>query len=520
VFIAAAQATEPGDLIINLGPEGLATLLAVGALVLTWKSRTIRQAEWKAFRWACRHAWELLRLGVLLALGRPVPSAEERKLLRRLAPKHWKEHAPFRGLAGTLTARPKLTAAGVVVAVRLDGTWTPSRLAKAEDNVRALLGCRSSLRIEIETGKRGGWARMTLRTRSAVDGADMTWTPERRGIGLDTVTGEPVDVHTGTRLLLAGSSGAGKSVTLRPLLAAVAADPVSAVVMVDLKRVEGALWRSRARIARTPDEVEAVAGELVAEMLARLTELEDLGAASWTPTPARPRIVVVVDEGAEVSTAAKDALPALESIARMGRAAEIHIWWCTQKPTMSGASAGIPPQISAQMDVRLCLRVATATEVRTVLGEDASAEGWDAHKLPKPGVLLIRGTGRKPVPVKVWFMDDDTVRALPAAPVWRRNVAPNVSANSAGSLSDLSANLTAGAPVRVRLEKGPTDIKTRVLNAVRAAGRPVRQKDVADATGISKGTVSKTVGALVDAGRLQRHDDGSLTLTGRTEVAA
>jgi S-DNA-T family DNA segregation ATPase FtsK/SpoIIIE len=239
----------------------------------------------------------------------------------------------------------------------------------------------------------------------------------------------------------------------------------------------------------------------------RLEILEKQGRASWIPTVARPRIVVVVDEGAEVSSVAPEAISknGFESLARMGRAAEIHIWWCTQKPTMSGQSAGIPPQIAAQMDVRLCLRVATATEVRTVLGEDASAEGWDAHKLPKPGVLLIRGTGRKPVPVRVWFMDDATARELPAARIWCRVLSP--------------APVAEQLPVQqVKLEKAPSGADLRVLDAVAAAGGPVQQKDVAAATQLTKGTVSKSVSRLVDAGKLERQDDGKVAV--RSGVAA
>ncbi|MFD7772432.1 MarR family transcriptional regulator [Streptomyces sp. NPDC059787] len=431
-----------------------------------------------------------------------VPTAEERQLLKRLAPEHWSAHADGRGLAGTITGRPALTDAGIVADVRLDGTWTVAKLTAAADHVRALLGCRTGLRLEVKTGERGGWAQLILRTRSAVDGADMRWTPDRVGIGLDTLTGEPVRIPLNTRLLLAGSSGAGKSVTLRPALAELAADPKAAVVMVDLKRVEGALWRDRVRVARTADEVIGVAAELQAEMMERLEILESTGSASWTPTVDRPRIVVVVDEGAEVSAVAKDAVADFESLARMGRAAEIHLWWCTQKPTQSGASAGIPPQIAAQMDVRLCLKVATATEVRTVLGEDATAGGWDAHTLPKPGVLMIRGTGRTPAPVKVWFMDDDQVRALPAARIWHG---------------------TAIAPV-ISMRKPPEppapageSTEERVLRVVQDG--PARQKDIVEKSGLPKGTVSKVVGRLVEKGLLARLEDGTVAPAG-TEATA
>lgn len=485
-----------GALLAALGPQGVAVLLAVGACVLTAKSKTFRRAEWRALRWSFRVAWRLL--AAACRTGRPrglTSTKDERRLLARLAPQHWRAHAAARGLDGTLTSRPRLTEAGVTCAVRLDGTWSVGKLRNAEDNVRALLGARTALRIEVTAGKRGGWAELTIRTRSAVDDADMKWTPDREGIGLDTHSGRPVEIPLGTRLLLAGSSGAGKSVTLRPALAEVAADERSAVVMVDLKRVEGALWRDRARVARTAAEVEQVAAELADEMMARLEELEATGHASWTPTPERPRLVVVVDEGAEVAAVAKDAMPDLESLARMGRAAEIHLWWCTQKPTMSGASAGIPPQIAAQMDVRLCLRVATATEVRTVLGEDATAGGWDAHTLPKPGVLMIRGTGRGPAPVRVWFMDDATVKALPPAPVWRGAARDDDDQDDAPTVT-LEKVAPAVEP----------DSEARVVAAL--ADGVDKVPALVEVTGLSRATVNRLLSALLETGRAERVDRG------------
>lgn len=494
-----------GGILGALGIQGVAVLLAVGAIVLTFKSKQFRGAEWKAIKAACRSAYRALRWIVARIRGRVgvQPTKDERRLLARLQSAHWKAHAEGRGLAGTLTARPKLTDAGIVAAVRLDGTWTVGKLRAAEENVRALLGARTSLRIEVAPGKRGGWAELTIRTRSAVDQADMRWVPGRIGIGLDMHTGRTVEIPLNTRLLLAGSSGAGKSVSLRPALAELCADPFTAVVMVDLKRVEGALWKTRARIARTAEDVEQVAAELCAEMMERLTAAEDIGSASWSPTTARPRIIVLVDEGAEVSAVAKDAIPAFESLARMGRAAEIHLWWCTQKPTMSGASAGIPPQIAAQMDVRLCLKVSTATEVRTVLGEDASAGGWDAHTLPKPGVLMIRGTGRGPAPVKVWYMDDATVRTLPPAPIWGRG-------HDDGQ-----------APPPTRLTKvlvpAVPDSEERVLAAL--ADGAVQVPALVEQTGLSRATVNRLLSALLDTGRVHRADRGRYALAGPGDAA-
>ncbi|RAS25439.1 S-DNA-T family DNA segregation ATPase FtsK/SpoIIIE [Streptomyces avidinii] len=444
-------------------------------------------------------AWALLHRPAASAIE---PTAEERALLKRLQPEHWREHAEQRGLTGTLTGRPKLTESGIVVAVRLDGTWTATKLRGGEDHIRALLGARTGLRMQIKAGKQGGWAELTLRTRSAADGDDLLWSPERRSLGIDTVTGEHVTVPLGERLLIAGRSGAGKSVASRPLLYDASEGDTNALVIIDLKRVEGRLWDHRARVASTPEEVIAVVGELDAEMHDRLDVLPK-GQDTWTPSSDRPRITVVVDEGAEVLTAAGRALPGLESIARMGRAACIDLWWMTQKPTIND---GIPKQIAPQISTSICLAVRTPAEARVVLGEDAQAKGWNADELPAPGVALIRDGKRKPDPVKVRYMDKAVVIALPDQPIWSRTTTPA----TAGAPTLTLVKATAEPAAAAAPAAGSVD--DRVLSALRSG--PLRQADIVTAAELPKGTVSKAVKRLAEAGLLQRLDGGALALPG------
>ena len=447
-----------------------------------------------------------------------VPTAEERALLGRLQPEHWREHAEQRGLAGTMTGRPALTESGIVVAVRLDGQWTATKLRTAEDHVRALLGARTDLRIQIKAGKRGGWAEMTLRTRSAADGDNLQWSPDRRSLGVDTVTGEQVTVPLGERLLIAGRSGAGKSVASRPLLYDASEGASSALAIIDLKQVEGRLWDHRARVASTPRDVITLVDEVEAEMHDRLAVLPK-GQDTWTPTPDRPRITLVVDEGAEVLTAAdkvpfptvdengktktvtRSALPGLESIARMGRAACIDLWWMTQKPTIND---GVPKQIAPQISTSICLAVRTPAEARVVLGEDAQAKGWNADELPAPGVALIRDGKRKPDPVKVRYMDKAVVIALPARTPWHR---PTTTAVPALTLVTDTTDTPTAASMPVQADSADA----RILTLIRQAKQPIRQKDLADQTGLTKGTVSKAIKRLTDTGHIQRQADGALT---------
>lgn len=501
-----------------LGVAGYVWLPQVSARVWVWSAVAVVAAVTALSVWIAVRERDTTDLK---------PTAEESALLKRLQPQHWKEHAEQRGLAGTLTGRPKLTEAGIVCAVRLDGTWTATKLRSAEDHIRALLGARTSLRMQIKAGKQGGWAELTLRTRSAANGDDLTWTPERRSLGIDTVTGEQVTVPLGERLLIAGRSGAGKSVASRPLLFDASEGETNALVIIDLKRVEGRLWDHRARVASTPHEVIDVTDELETEMLDRLSILPK-GQDTWTPTPDRPRITVVVDEGAEVMTVAdkvpyetetgdgktrtvtRSALPALESLARMGRAACIDLWWMTQKPTIGD---GIPKQIAPQIGVSICLAVRTPAEARVVLGEDAQAKGWNADELPVPGVALIRDGKRKPDPVKVRYMDKSVVIALPDREPWSRSVAPTVKTAGAPTLTLITNAATETAPA-------VDGAAARVLKAIETADEPVLQKDLVTRTGLSKGAVSKAVKTLTTGGTVVRTSDGRLTATRGDESAA
>ncbi|MCL8014069.1 FtsK/SpoIIIE domain-containing protein [Streptomyces sp. AS02] len=462
-----------------------------------------------------------------LWLGRRQPSArlddgmsaEEQRLASRLDPTFWVPNADARGLSGTVPTPAKLTPAGLVSHVRLDGRWTPKTFRAKSDEIRALLGARTDLRMEITSGSHGDRAAITLRTRSAADGIDLSgWKPGEPW-GVDTITGEPVMVPLGRRMLIAGTSGSGKSWSTRALLAEASEAPDHRLVVIDPKRVEAINWEHRARTAITIDEVLDVTDELVAEMHERLA-LVPRGRDTIEISEERPRITVFVDEGAEVITMGRkkrakggdgesgdpdwsQIMENLGTLARMARAAEIILIWATQKPTMD-AKGGIDPQISAQITYRAALALSTSGESRVVFGEDATEKGWHAHELPMPGVAMLRsGPKAKPHPINTRAFSPADVIALPARPVWHRaSSRPAASALRLVKEPATPASAPAGAETN----------RDRVLLAVQGGARTVR--DIADRTGINKGTVSREIKTLTTSGALHRADDGML-LPGR-----
>ncbi|MFF2437009.1 FtsK/SpoIIIE domain-containing protein [Streptomyces sp. NPDC058107] len=464
-----------------------------------------------------------------LWLGRRQPSvrlddgmgAEERRLASRLDPSFWVQNADARGLSGTVPTPAKLTPAGLVSHVRLDGRWTPKTFRAKADEIRALLGARTDLRMEITSGSHGDRATITLRTRSAADGIDLNgWTPGAPW-GVDTVTGEPVMVPLGRRMLVAGTSGSGKSWSTRALLAEGSEAEDHRLVVIDPKRVEAMNWQHRARAAITPDEVLDVTDDLVAEMHERLA-LIPRGQDVIAISAERPRITVFVDEGAEViaMAATPRARPTkedpgdpdwgrimdnLRTLARMARAAEIILIWATQKPTMD-RNGGIDPQISAQITYRAALALSTSGESRVVFGEDATEKGWHAHELPMPGVAMLRyGPKAKPHPISTRAFSPADVIALPDRPTWHRGSSrPSRTSLRLVKESATPTAATASAPASAVAETNPD----RVLRAVHDGARTLR--DITDRTGINKGTVSREIKALTATGALRKTADGGL----------
>lgn len=342
-------------------------------------------------------------------------SPTESRIIARLD--QWADLAAGRGLDGLRLVDLRASDAGLVATLGLSGRWTAARVAAPDTvgRIRAALSVPSTVRADVVPGDVGDEVELRIRTRERR--TDALWTPDRAGsIGVDTDTGQAVPIPPG-RLLVAGTSGAGKSVALRVLMAsALLAEEPTAVIYLDGKGEESALWHN-VRVAVEPDEIDQVIAEVSEEAQERRDLMRANRVATWTPTEERPRLVVVIDEGAEIiamDTRRLALVDRLCSLARVGRSRRIDVVWCTQKPTVGD---GIPRQVNGVMDTRLVLRTAGVTETRQVLGPD-----WRAHELTGAGLAYLSGTGRGPdqAPIQVWDLSaDETVTALPDREPWQ-----------------------------------------------------------------------------------------------------
>lgn len=397
------------------------------------------------------------------------PTPEESAIMHRITT--WSDRAAERKLHEVLPEEPVIDESGLLIPIGFAGLWTPAKFDEQVDQVRALLAVPDTVRTQVKPG--GTADRAVLRVRTRTRSLDLTWSPEREGIGLDADTAEVVRVNTDERLLIAGTSGSGKSVALRVLMAEALAKPHAALVILDLKRTEGALWRHTARVESEPEGVQTVIDELIAEMKERETIMESRGIDLWEPTDERPNITVSVDEGAELMAEVPDSVGGLRSLARRARAAGIRLWWATQKPTMTGNGPGLDSQIAGQLTTQVCLAVAGSKEARVVLGEDATGKGWHAEDLEKGGWALVRvqGENRAPDPVRVWFMEKEHVKALPARKAWRREQPASLNL-AKHNILDVALRLSEGlhgvSTARIAAMMGITDVE--VHTRMRAYG--------------------------------------------------
>jgi S-DNA-T family DNA segregation ATPase FtsK/SpoIIIE len=192
-------------------------------------------------------------------------------------------------------------------------------------------------------------------------------------------------------VLIGGTTDSGKSGVLNVILAALTACPDVVLWGIDLKNgMELQPWAPCLdRLATTPTDATALLADAVAVLEDRAGQLAAAGEHLWTPTPDRPALVIVIDEYAELTDTASNALTHADSIARRGRAPAVTLIVATQRPTqktMGGA-------LRSQMEVRICLRVRERRDVELILDKGMLAAGWNAHTLDAPGKFYLSAPG-------------------------------------------------------------------------------------------------------------------------------
>jgi len=209
--------------------------------------------------------------------------------------------------------------------------------------------------------------------------------------------------------IFGGTTGSGKSGGLNVLMGNLAACRDVVIWGIDLKKgMELGPWVSCIdRLATTPEQAIALLRDAVAILEARAELLAAMGKRVWESSPQMPALVIIIDEYAELTDEAPNAMPYTDSIARLGRALAVTLIAATQRPTQKAMGQGA---VRSQMDIRICFRVRERKDVDLVLGQGMLGAGWDAQSLNAPGKFLVSAPGHTtPKRARAYLVTDDAV---------------------------------------------------------------------------------------------------------------
>ena len=238
------------------------------------------------------------------------------------------------------------------------------------------------------------------------------------GLGKD-IAGKPVitDLAKMPHLLVAGTTGSGKSVCVNTLISSIlfSRKPEEVkLLLIDPKMVELSIYNGiphlMAPVVTDMKKAAAVLRWAVREMEARYKAFAASGKRDIKsyneahPKAAMPLIVLIIDELADLMmTAPDDIEESISRLAQMARAAGIHMVLATQRPSVNV----ITGSIKANVPSRISFAVGSQIDSRTIL-DMAGAE-----KLLGKGDMLFAPIGaNKPIRVQGAFISDDEVEKL------------------------------------------------------------------------------------------------------------
>lgn len=228
---------------------------------------------------------------------------------------------------------------------------------------------------------------------------------ERRS-GVLIVDRDPLSVRMlkEPHILIAGTTGSGKSTMLNTLLYTLASFPLSEIGynIIDLKRVSLLKWKNDPhleRYATTPEDAMQLLKDFEYTMQCRFEEIEKANQDRFDGGA----LYLIIDEAAELFDTVRGAKEIVKSIARLGRAANCHLVLCTQSPNRKT----IPADVTLNFTACLALRCKSAIESRQVIGYKG------AENLPRYGTgLYVSPDTMNPEEVKVNLTPDSEIDIL------------------------------------------------------------------------------------------------------------
>lgn len=242
------------------------------------------------------------------------------------------------------------------------------------------------------------------------------------GLGKD-IAGNCVycDIVKMPHLLIAGTTGSGKSVCMNSIIVSIlyrAKPDEVKFLMIDPKQVEFSRYAGIPHllvpVVTDAKKASGALGWAVSEMLQRYNKFSETGVrdidgynkyvAKHEDMEPMPKICIFIDELADLMMAApKEVEDSICRLAQMARAAGMHLVIATQRPSVDVITGLIKANISS----RIALTVSSQVDSRTIL------DAGGAEKLLGNGDMLYNPIGAsKPIRVQGCFIDDDEIEAL------------------------------------------------------------------------------------------------------------
>ncbi len=221
-------------------------------------------------------------------------------------------------------------------------------------------------------------------------------------------------------LLIAGTTGSGKSVCMNSLILSIlykARPDEVRLIMIDPKMVELGIYNGIPHLyVPVVTDPKKAAGALqwsVVEMLKRYRLFSEVGVRDLENynrgctdrgEPTLPQVVIVIDELADLMmAAAKEVEESICRVAQMGRAAGMHLVIATQRPS-ADVITGL---MKANVPSRIAFAVSSAMESRIILDQSG------AEKLVGMGDMLYSPVGvGKPIRIQGAFVSDEEREAV------------------------------------------------------------------------------------------------------------
>jgi DNA segregation ATPase FtsK/SpoIIIE, S-DNA-T family len=202
-----------------------------------------------------------------------------------------------------------------------------------------------------------------------------------------SISGFPIvgDLVSMPHLLIAGTTGSGKSVCINTLILSILyrhKPDDCKLIMIDPKMLELSIYQGIPHlltpVITEPKKATTALKWVVKEMEKRYREMTEIGVrnisgfndkASSESKKKMPYIVVIVDEMADLMMiAGKEIENYIQRLAQMARAAGIHIVMATQRPSVDV----ITGTIKANFPTRISFQVTSKIDSRTILGEQGA----------------------------------------------------------------------------------------------------------------------------------------------------